>query len=113
MLVAVALPRNAETAARPAEPGPGSKSRPLPFLRFNPASSVSAASLMEGFPLLVHQPLLSAFPPARQILPKSRRLLAPVDALRVPSQHLDVPPPGANAVAVPPLVAPTSGPVCL
>ena len=79
--MAVALPRNAETAARPVAPVPGSKSRPAPFLRFNPASSASAGSLMEGFPLLVHQPLLSAFPPPTQILPKSRRLLAPAVAL--------------------------------
>src|SRR5437773_8568552 len=113
MFVAVALLRNAETDARPVAPGPGSKSRPAPFLRFNPASSASAGSLMEGFPLLVHQPLLSAFPPPTQILPKSRRLLAPAAALSVPCQHFEVPLPGAIAVAVPPLLAPTRGPVCL
>src|SRR3954454_15362053 len=108
MLVAVALPRKVATAARPGAPGAGSKFAPAPSFRFRPARNASAPSVMVGFPLLVHQPLLSAPPSPRQTLPKSTLLLPPVVALSFPSQHLV-----GSAVAVPPLVAPESGPVCL
>src|SRR5258708_2174922 len=91
MLVAVAPPRKLETWAFVV----GSKSLPFELRKFRFRSMSSALAVMDGLPLFVHQPLLRAFPPPRQILPKSRPLFAPAVALNVPSQHFEDPPPGA------------------